>query len=69
MCMSQRRTNIEIDVEKLDQAKKISGMTTTKEIVDFALDRLIRSSRSLKELIKLKGKVSFDSKYNYKGGR
>lgn len=67
--MTKKRTNIEINMAKLNQAKKISGIQTTKDMVDFALDRLISSSRALKEIIKLEAKVKFYRNYNYKESR
>lgn len=65
----QKRTNIQIDVRKLNEAKKISGLRTTKDTVDFALNRLILSSHALRALIKLKGKISLEKGYNYKDQR
>ena len=67
--MLHKRTNIEIDPLKLKKAKKISGYKTTKEVVDYALGRLIRSAESLKEILNLKGKIHFDPRYNYKASR
>lgn len=67
--MAHKRTNIEIDPLKLKKAKKISGYKTTKEVVNYALERLIRSTQSLKELLNLKNKVHFDPHYNYKASR
>lgn len=67
--MKPKRTNIAIDMNKIDAAKSISGINTTKAVVDFALSRLILSSKTLKDILKLKGKIKFDKKYNYKETR
>ena len=40
--MLTRRTNIEIDVNKLEQVKKILGSSTIKDTVDSAFQELIR---------------------------
>ena len=68
MCMRQR-TNIEIDPRKLEKARKISGLTTAKAIVDFALDRLSRSTQALSSLMELSGRIHFKRGYSYKRAR
>lgn len=65
----QKRTHVQIDMKKLNEAKKISGLQTTKDTVDFALDRLILSSQALRALIKLKGKIKLEKGFNYKESR
>lgn len=67
--MTKKRTNIQIDIKKLNEAKKISGLQTAKETVDFALSRLIRSSHALKAAIRLKGKITFTKNDPYKDSR
>lgn len=64
-----KRTNIEIDEVKLKRAAKLAGLSTAKETVDFALDRLTRTTRVLKDLFNLQGRIRFDKKYNYKSFR
>ncbi len=54
-----RRTNIEIDEEKLEWAKKAYNIKTTKDLVDFALSELLRAI-DRKKILKMRGKVSFD---------
>lgn len=67
--MKTKRTNIEIDIKKLEEAKKISGLKTTKEVVDFALGSIVGSKNALDEWFKLKGKIHFDKNYDYKRSR
>ena len=43
--MSMRRTNIEIDEEKLRIVKGLTGATTIKDAVDAAFRELIRVDR------------------------
>ena len=66
MCMRLHRTNIEIDPAKVIKAKQITGLKTTKEVVDFALGRLSASSEALSSLFSLAGKVRFSRGYSYK---
>ncbi len=67
--MSSKRTNIEIDSRKLAKAKRISGCKTTREVVDYALGRLIQSAKNLKEILNLRGQIHFGPNYNYKASR
>lgn len=54
-----KRTNIEIDEELINQGKKITGMNTCKDVVNFALKQLVRKE-SQKDLLKFFGKVEWD---------
>lgn len=66
-----QRTNVELDTEKLKKAKKIvgaaAGLFTTKDVIDFALTRLVNSSESLQDI--LKSSVKFNSGDDYKASR
>lgn len=64
--METQRTNIELDPGKLAQAKKITGLASNKAVVDFALLRLVDTTKALKSLKKLAGKVAFKRGYSYK---
>ena len=64
-----KRTNIEIDIEKLKKAKKITQLKTIKQVVDHALDRLVSTSETLEKIWNLRGKIHFDEKYDYKSQR
>lgn len=67
--MSLQRTNIEIDPQKIKMAKKLTGLKTAKEIVNFALDRLAQTSWALDQIFKSEGRVKLHSKYSYKKER
>lgn len=54
-----KRTNVVIDEKKLKAAKKAYDIETTKEIIDLALDELLRL-RDKKQILELKGKVKLD---------
>lgn len=67
--MALIRTNIVLDTKKLSQAKKVTGLKTTKEVVDFALKRLTDSAKALDSLAHLAGKIHFKKGYSYKKQR
>lgn len=69
MCMGQLRTNVELDPVKLERARRITGLKTTKAIVDFALGRLAASNKGLSSLVRLAGKIHFKTGYSYKKSR
>jgi Arc/MetJ family transcription regulator len=56
MCV---RTNIEIDDEVLDEARRLTGMATKRETVDLALRELVARQRRL-GVLDLRGKVRWD---------
>jgi len=59
------RTNIVIDDELIEQAMRISGLSTKKDIVAIALKEFVER-RARKDLADLRGKISFAEDYNYK---
>jgi Arc/MetJ family transcription regulator len=54
-----KRTNIELDEEKIEELKKMTGMKTSKAIIDYALKELIRKCNQHK-ILDLKGKVKWE---------
>ena len=52
--MNTRRTNIEIDVDMLEEVKKIIHTKTAKDTVNGALSELIRIARQ-REILKHRG--------------
>jgi Arc/MetJ family transcription regulator len=56
MCM---RTNIEIDDELMDEAQRLTGISTKREAVDFALRELVSRHRRL-GLLELRGRVHWE---------
>lgn len=53
------RTNVVLDDELLEKAKDLTGMKTTREVVDHALRELVRHKRQRK-LLELKGKIDWE---------
>lgn len=52
------RTNIDLDDALVDEAMRVSGAKTKKEVVDRALRELIRAARK-RDIFDLVGKVQF----------
>ena len=61
-------TNLAIDDELIEAAKKIGGHKTKKSVVVEALQEYIQK-RKQQEIIKMFGKVDFDPDYDYKSQR
>lgn len=57
------RTNIELDSKLVNEALRLTGMKTKKEIVNYALKELVRK-RNRKKLFKLEGKVEWVGNLN-----
>ncbi len=53
------RTNIEINDKLMNETLKITGLKTKKEVVELALEELLRLRRQ-GELRKLKGKFQWE---------
>jgi Arc/MetJ family transcription regulator len=62
------RTNIVLDDELLDEAKKVTGIKTKKDLVHEAL-RVLVQVRRRKRLGDLKGRVRFRPGYDHKKQR
>ncbi len=62
------RTNIVIDDELLQEAMKLSGARTRKELIAAALEEYVRSRRR-KNLLELEGGIEFRDGYDYKSLR
>ena len=58
-----KRTNIEIDETLVEQGKRLTGMGTCKEVVNFALKQLVRQGNQ-KELLKYFGKIEWQGNLN-----
>jgi hypothetical protein len=61
-------TNLALDDNLIEEARKIGGHKTKKEAVTAALDEYIRRKKQLK-IIDLFGTVDFDPAYDYKAER
>jgi hypothetical protein len=58
-------TNLALDDNLIEEARKVGGHKTKKEAVTAALDEYIKRRRQL-EVIKHFGTVDFDPAYDYK---
>jgi hypothetical protein len=58
-------TNLSIDPELIEQARKLSGERTKKAAVTRALKEFI-ARHEQKEIISLFGKLDWDADYDYK---
>jgi len=61
-------SNLAIDDELLEQAKSVGGYRTKRETVNEALREFIQRRQRV-QLVKLFGKVEYDSSYDYKRER
>ena len=62
------RTNIDLDDTLVDEAMKVSGAKTKKEVVDLALRALIKA-RTKKDLLDLVGHIDIDPEFDHKKAR
>jgi Arc/MetJ family transcription regulator len=63
-----KRTNVMIDEELIKEAFKYTNLKTKKDIINLALKEFVENAKRL-SLLDLKGKISFDDRYNYKALR
>jgi Arc/MetJ family transcription regulator len=61
-------TNIEVNEELLKEAFRLTNCKTEKELIDFALQELIRT-RKKRNLLDLSGQIQFLTDYDYKALR
>lgn len=54
-----KRTNIELDVNLVNEAMEVTHFKTVKELVNHSLSELIKYNKR-KELLKLKGKIKWE---------
>ena len=62
------RTNIVLDDKLVAEAKRLTGITTKKALVDEAL-RVLIATRKRRSLLELEGKIRFAKGYDYKALR
>ena len=62
------RTNVVIDDELINEAIRLSGIKTKKEVISFALQELV-AERKRENLLDLAGKIRFRDDYDYKSMR
>lgn len=66
--MKQMRTNIVLDGDLVEEAARLSGIKTKRELVHEALREFV-ASRKRKSLLELAGKIRFAPGYDYKALR
>lgn len=54
------RTNIEIDDELVEQAMRLTGVRTKREVVDIALRRLVEKGTLYRSVRRLRGKLAWN---------
>ncbi|HPD17545.1 MAG TPA: type II toxin-antitoxin system VapB family antitoxin [Planctomycetota bacterium] len=54
-----KRTNVVLDDELVGTAKSLTGIRTTRQVVDHALRELVRHRRQ-RGLLKLKGRIHWE---------
>jgi Arc/MetJ family transcription regulator len=62
------RTNIVIDDELVEEAARLTGIATKRELVDEAL-RVLIATRRRRNLLELRGKVRFADGYDHRALR
>lgn len=60
MCIGgvMRRTNIVLDEKLINKGKKLTGLKTCKDLVDFALKQLLRHENQ-KKILNLEGRIEW----------
>jgi Arc/MetJ family transcription regulator len=53
-----QRTNIVVDEKLIDEGKTLTGLKTSKELVHFALQQLVRREKQ-KRILDLEGKIDW----------
>jgi hypothetical protein len=61
-------TNLAIDDDLIDEARRIGGHSTKKAAVTAALNEYIQRRKQV-EILKLFGSIQFDPAYDYKRAR
>ena len=61
-------TNLSVDIDLLEEARRLGGFSTEVETVNQALAEFVQR-RKQREIISLFGKLPQDTEYDYKKGR
>jgi Arc/MetJ family transcription regulator len=59
------RTNIELDDDLVEEARRLTGISTKRALVEEALKTLI-ATRSRRSLLDLEGRITFAEGYDYR---
>jgi len=54
-----KRTSVVLDEKVVGRAKKLTGIKTTRQLLDYALRELLRHRRQ-RDILKLRGKVEWE---------
>jgi Arc/MetJ family transcription regulator len=54
-----RRISVILDERLVQRAKRVTGLTTSRELVDYALRELVRRGNQ-RALLKLRGKIDWE---------
>ncbi|MBW4492632.1 MAG: type II toxin-antitoxin system VapB family antitoxin [Oscillatoria princeps RMCB-10] len=60
--------NLELNEELVKEALRLTNFKTEKELIEFALQELIRT-RKKRNLLELSGQIQFSPDYDYKALR
>ncbi len=59
------RTNVVLDDDLVNEAMRLSGIKTKKDIISIALREFV-ASRKRKNILELEGRIKFMDDYDYK---
>lgn len=62
------RTNVVLDDKLINEAIKLTGVKTKKDVISFALQELV-TARKRRNLLDLEGKILFREDYDHKAMR
>ncbi len=62
------RTNVVLDDDLINEAIRLSGVKTKKDVINSALQEFV-ATRKRANLLDLKGKIEFQDNYDYKALR
>ena len=63
------KINIELNEELVKEALSLTDFQTEKELIEFALQELIRTRSKKRNLLDLSGQIQFADNYDYKALR
>ena len=58
-----KRTNIELDIDLIKEAMKITQLKTIKDVVHHSLEEIIKLNKR-KKILKFKGKINWEGDLN-----
>jgi len=58
-----KRTNIELDIDLIKEAMKLTNRKTIKDVVHYSLTEIIKLNKR-KDILKFKGKINWEGDLN-----